>query len=86
MNIKKCNSCGKILTKKDDYFVIDELSFHKGKNSEKSIRLYISDEKKETAYDMKESWCSYTDLDFCPKCFKKLKLDKILLGGYHTKN
>ena len=79
MNIKKCDSCNKILTKEIDYFEIDEVTFNKGNNPGDSIRMYLASEGEEKAYDMKQSWCHYTDIDFCSPCFSKLGLDKILL-------
>lgn len=68
MNIKKCDGCGKLLTKEDDFFTVDEINFHKGKSKKTTIRVHFSDENKDNIYNMDESWCSYSDFDFCPKC------------------
>ena len=78
MNTKRCDGCHKILTKIDDYFSIGEILFNKGHAGEKGMRMLINAENVESCYDMKESWCSYTDLDFCPECWKKEKLETYL--------
>ena len=80
MNIRKCDGegCGKILTKDDDYFTIDEIQFNKGDHKKPYVRLTVDKEGKDTAYDMSESWCSYRDLHFCVDCFKKENLYKYI--------
>ena len=78
MNIRKCDGCGCILTKLEDYFSIGDIDFHKGSDDTHTTRVIFRDEKKETSYDTNESWCSYTDLDFCSECFKKENLEKYL--------
>ena len=72
MNIKKCNSCGKVLEKTDAYYTIGEIEYHNGKPS-KTIRLIIENDAK-TEGLKEESWVNYTDLDFCEECFNKLNI------------
>jgi len=78
MNIKKCDGCEKILTKQDDYFTIDEVSFNKGDSKKNTVRLVLSSVHGDNTYDMTESWCSYTDFHFCPACFDKENLKRFL--------
>ena len=81
MRIRKCNGCGKILDKNDAFFSLDDITFHRAKGDKDNVRIYFSDELKEKGYDLEESWCSYTDIDFCPECFNKEGLDRFLLKG-----
>jgi len=71
MNIKKCDVCGKVMTKQDDYFTLDEVTFNKGEANKDTIRLTMTTRDNSKAYDMTESWCDYSDKHFCPECFKK---------------
>ena len=68
--VRKCDVCGKLLTNKDDYFTLDEVTFNKGKKNSLGVRLVISKDKS-TTYELKESWCDYSDKHFCVEDFKK---------------
>jgi len=81
MVIRKCNTCGKILTKDDDYYSVGEIDFNSGEKH-KVVRLHLSKEKgKDTEYyDMTESWCDYCDFDWCPDCIKNVNLWDVLVS------
>jgi len=78
MNIKKCNSCGKVLEpKKDEYYSIDEISFHSPKCALTRVGRSKECEDASTFYH-EESWLEYMDLDFCPECFDKESIKRYL--------
>ena len=71
MILRKCDVCDKLLTKQDDYFTLDEVTFNKGNKDTSTMRLTISDETASKSFDMIESWCDYSDKHFCVECWKK---------------
>jgi len=84
MNIKKCNRCGRILTKKDDYFSIGEIEFHKGNSKGKGVSVHFSNNDRYETYNMSEGWVCYADLDFCPDCWEHEKLSKYVEDKWNT--
>ncbi len=79
MIIKKCNKCGAVLNKEDDYYTLDEISFHKGKSKyKKTLWINVQSDNSEQIYESEQSWCKYTDLDFCVDCFKAENLERFL--------
>jgi len=81
MTIRKCDGCGRTLTDKTDYYTVDEITFNKGDDTKHGVSVYYSDSKKDKMYDLKESFCSYTDLHFCVPCWEKEALSKYLKEG-----
>ena len=79
MTIRKCDTCNKILTNESDYFTLGDIDFHKGKGNG-AVRVTMSDEKGSKCYDMDESWSDWTDLHFCPECFKKESISRFTEG------
>jgi len=71
MTLRSCDVCGKILTKEDDYFTLDEVTFHKGDASKDTVRVTMQLNDVSKAYDLDESWCDYSDKHFCVECWKK---------------
>lgn len=76
MTIRKCNSCNKILTQENDYFTIGDIDFHKGKSE--MVRITMSDDDGSKNYDLSESWSDWTDIHFCPECFKKESISRFV--------
>jgi len=71
MNIKKCNTCGKILDRNVDIiYTIGEISKHLPKSL--FTRLVISkSENTENINQIQESWVDYSDIDLCEGCWEK---------------
>ena len=78
MNIKKCDECKKVLDpKKDEYYSLDNVSFHRPKDE--SVRLILDKENKdESVHKNLESWTNWIELDFCVECFRTTKLEQYL--------
>lgn len=77
MVIYKCDECGKILTRQDDYFGIGEIDFYKGKAKNRPVIVRFPGMKKETLSN-NENWCDYVNLHFCSPCFKKIGIRKYI--------
>ncbi len=79
MNTKKCNSCKKIL-EKEPYYTVGEIEYTiPGASFTKLIKC--KSENYSTKEKRKESWISYSDLDFCEACWKKTGFSKWVKKG-----
>jgi len=80
MNTKRCNKCGKELTRKEGYYSVSEIEYNKGDVSAAVEVLTSVSKDNKTETETIKSWVDYTDLDFCEECWKKEGFQKYTQG------